>query len=33
MRHLNIYNIVHLDLKPINILVCKFLIIKIIDFG
>lgn len=33
IRHLIKYEIVHLDLKPINILVCKQLITKIIDFG
>lgn len=36
MRHLVCYKIVHLDLKPINILVCRnnsFLITKIIDYG
>jgi serine/threonine protein kinase len=33
MRHLAASNIVHLDLKPINVLVCKSLVAKIIDFG
>jgi serine/threonine protein kinase len=33
MKHLINYKIVHLDLKPTNILICKFLITKIIDFG
>ena len=33
MKHLMDYNIVHLDLKPTNILVYKFLVTKIIDFG
>lgn len=33
IRHLIKYEIVHLDLKPINIMVCKQLITKILDFG
>ena len=35
MRHLASHSITHLDLKPINIMVCKnnFLITKIFDFG
>jgi serine/threonine protein kinase len=33
LRHLISYGIVHLDLKPINILVCRAYITKIIDFG
>ena len=33
LRYLANYNIVHLDLKPINVLVCRQLITKIIDFG
>lgn len=33
IRHLVSLGIVHLDLKPINILVCKFMITKIIDYG
>jgi serine/threonine protein kinase len=33
LRHLNGYNIVHLDLKPLNIIVCKSLIPKILDYG
>jgi serine/threonine protein kinase len=33
IRHFTSIGIVHLDLKPINILVCKFMITKIIDFG
>lgn len=33
LRYLNNYEIVHLDIKPINILVCKQLITKIIDYG
>lgn len=35
LRHIMDYNIVHLDLKPINIIVPKNkkLIVKIIDFG
>jgi serine/threonine protein kinase len=33
VRHLISLGIVHLDLKPINIIVCKFMITKIIDFG
>lgn len=33
MRHLLEYNILHLDLKPINIMVCTGLITKIIDYG
>lgn len=33
LRYLTNYEIVHLDLKPINILVCRQLITKIIDYG
>ena len=33
LRYLASYSIVHLDIKPINILVCKQLITKIIDYG
>lgn len=33
LRQIHICDIVHLDLKPINILVCRGLITKIIDFG
>ena len=33
IRQLLKYDIFHLDLKPINILVCKSMITKIIDFG
>lgn len=32
-RHLVTYKIIHLDLKPINIMVSRQLQIKIIDFG
>lgn len=33
LRHLNTYGIVHLDLKPINVLVCRQQTTKIIDYG
>lgn len=33
LRHLLEYSIIHLDLKPINIMVCAGLITKIIDYG
>jgi len=33
IRHLINYEIVHLDLKPMNIMVCRYLITKILDFG
>jgi serine/threonine protein kinase len=33
IRHLIEQGIIHLDLKPINVLVCKQLITKIIDYG
>lgn len=33
MRYLKMYNIVHLDLKPNNILVSKSMMVKVIDFG
>jgi serine/threonine protein kinase len=33
LRYLSNYGIVHLDLKPINVLVCRQLITKIIDYG
>lgn len=33
LRHLLEYNIIHLDVKPINIMVCAGLITKIIDYG
>ena len=33
LRYLKEYNIVHLDLKPSNIMLSKKLSIKIIDFG
>lgn len=33
LRHLLEYSTIHLDLKPINIMVCAGLITKIIDYG
>lgn len=33
LRFLANYHIVHLDLKPINVIVCKQLMTKLIDFG
>lgn len=33
LRFLANYKVVHLDLKPINIMVCRNLITKIIDYG
>lgn len=33
LRYLSNYEIVHLDVKPINVLVCRQLITKIIDYG
>ena len=33
LRYLANYQIVHLDLKPINVIICKQLITKIIDYG
>lgn len=33
LRHLTTYGIVHLDLKPINVLVCRQQTTKIIDYG
>jgi len=32
-RYLKLYNIVHLDLKPNNVMVSKTLMTKLIDFG
>ena len=33
LRYLENYGIVHLDVKPINALICKQLMVKIIDYG
>lgn len=33
VRYMEIYNIVHLDLKPNNVMLAPGLLIKIIDFG
>lgn len=33
LRYLQEYQIAHLDLKPANIMVCKQLMVKLIDFG
>ena len=33
LRYLQEYHIAHLDLKPANIMVCKQLMVKLIDFG
>ncbi len=33
LRYLTEYKIVHLDLKPSNIMLSKLMIIKLIDFG
>jgi len=33
LRYLSNYGIVHLDVKPINIIVCRHLLTKIIDYG
>ena len=33
LRFLTNYKISHLDLKPINVIVCRKLITKLIDFG
>lgn len=32
-QHLVTYKIIHLDLKPINIMIGRNLLVKIIDFG
>lgn len=33
IRYLGSYQVVHLDLKPRNIMLCRYMNIKIIDFG
>lgn len=33
LRYLQEYQIAHLDLKPANIMVCKQMMVKLIDFG
>jgi serine/threonine protein kinase len=33
LRYLQEYQIAHLDLKPANIMVCKQVMVKLIDFG
>lgn len=33
IRHLIAFGIVHLDLKPMNVVVARFMITKIVDFG
>ncbi len=33
LRYLQEYNIVHLDLKPPNIMLYKNMMVKLIDFG
>lgn len=33
LRYLQEYQIAHLDLKPQNIMICKKMMVKLIDFG